>query len=102
MLEYNKIDTEEEYFRLLCNQDSQKDWRKSLRFSSKSLLKAAMVQKRLERSTRLLNDLTNRGNQILILFSMRRLSPLILSSTSRIIGPCRLAIMSLNTLECQQ
>ena len=40
--------------------------RKSLRRSKKPLLSAAMIHKRLERSTRLLNDLKSHGNRILI------------------------------------
>ena len=47
---------------------------KRRRRSRKPLLNGAMVQKRLERSTRLLNDLKNHGNLILI-FPMRKLSP---------------------------
>ena len=39
---------------------------KSLRRSRKPLLSAAMVQKRLERSTLLLNDLKDHGNRVLI------------------------------------
>ena len=39
---------------------------KSLRCSKKPLLSAAMIQKRLERSTGLLNDLKSHGNRILI------------------------------------
>ena len=39
---------------------------KSLRRFKKPLLSAAMIQKRLDRSTRLLNDLKSHGNRILI------------------------------------
>ena len=41
------------------------DW-KNLRRSRKPLLSAVMVRKRLGKSTRLLNDLKNHGNRILI------------------------------------
>ena len=62
--ENEKTGTEEENFNLYFVQDGQKDDRKSLRRSKKSLLSAAMVQKHLKRSTLLLNDLKNHGNRI--------------------------------------
>ena len=60
-------------------------WGTSLRRFRIPLLSAAMVQKRLERSTRLLNDRKNHGNWIFI-FSNKKISPLNLSSTNRMIG----------------
>ena len=57
---------------------------KSLRLLRKILLCTAIVQNCLERSTRLLNDLKNHGNLILF-FSKRKLSPLILFFKNRMI-----------------
>ena len=54
---------------------------RSLGRSRKLLLNAAIVQKRLEKTTHLLNDLTNPGNRINI-FPVRKFAPLILSSTN--------------------
>ena len=67
--------------------------------SRKPLLSAAMAQKRLERSTRLLNDLKNHGNQILIFSDDKTftIASVFNKQTDR-----RLGIISLNTAECQQ
>ena len=46
--------------------------------SRKPLMSVAMIQKRLERSIRLFNDLKNYGNRIFI-FSDDKISPVILS-----------------------
>ena len=74
MAENVKTGTEEENSNLHCVQDAQKDERKKFETFSKPLLSAAVILKRLERSTSLLNDLRNHGNRIL--FFMRKLSPL--------------------------
>ena len=57
--ENDKTGTEEEYFNLHCFQGGQKMRQKVFRFSRKALLSTATIQKRLERSTRLLNYLKN-------------------------------------------
>ena len=61
MPENDKTGTEEENFSLRCVHDLQKHGGKSLR-RSEPLCSAAMIQKRLERSTRLLNGLKNHEN----------------------------------------
>ena len=68
MPENDKSGTEEKKFSIHCVQGGQKDGRKSLSRSRNPLLSAAMVQNRLERSTRLLNYLKNYGNWILVFF----------------------------------
>ena len=96
MPENDRTDTEEENISLDCVQDDQKDGRESLIGSGKPLLSASMVQKRLEKITRFVNDLKNNENQILI-FSMRKILPLILSSKHRMIGSEYLGLMSLTS-----
>ena len=85
-------------FSLHFVQDGQKYVRKSLRCSRKFLGSAEMVQKRLEKSIYLLNDLKNFRNRILI-FPVSKLSPLIMFSTKRMISR---NVCSLNTAEYQQ
>ena len=68
MLENDKDGAEEEYFSLPSVQDGQKYGRKCLRRFRNHLLSAAIFQKFLERSTRLLNDLKNHGIRAFIFF----------------------------------
>ena len=67
MSDNDKTGTEEENFILHCIQNDQKDRRKLLRRSRILSFSDAIVQKLLEKSTYLLNDLKNHENRILIL-----------------------------------
>ena len=101
MLEHEKSDIEEENFSLHCVHDGQKDERKSLRRTKKPQKSAAIFQKHLERSTSLLNNLQNHEKRILI-FLLRKLSLVLLSSINRMIGPLSLRLISMDIAECQQ
>ena len=82
MPENDKTGTEEENLKLRCVQDNQKDGRKKVVSFQETPVECSNGW---EMSTRLLNNLKNHGNRILI-FPMKKLSPIILSLTNRIIG----------------
>ena len=96
MPQNDKTGIEGENFRLHCAPDGQKNGRMKSETSQETLLRATMVYKHLERSIHLFNDVKIHENCIL-LFPTRKLSPLILSSTNRIIRTYLIFLVSRNS-----
>ena len=86
MPEKDKSGTEEEIFNLYCIQGGNMGGN-SMRPSRNHLFSARIVQKRLKKSTRLLNDLKNHGNQILIFSSEKNVTvdPVIDKQNGRVV-----------------